>query len=336
MIDEVDSEMFTLDAFVREYVIPGKPLLFRNFFSTQAVTQSQLIPSDSDRNYDTFETGAQCSTDSFLQLVQSTNLTCKVYGCYRTNTENRKVRCSNTFLSQLIRHPDLIVQQHMRMWKHTSGHYTRVHYDANNINVFNFSLSGEKKFFLSPPRSRAVFPMTNIGILPHMSSHTVSVVTLRPGELLYIPSCWFHAVLTVKESININMGFFHKDAAKLINKRDNDLIYINRALNTYFYKTHRKYLDPIYTCLPLSSFKTLAKEIGLLVSIVVTYTGMAPLNGVVHSGVRIILGLLVPWHILSTTKNHGGIMVVHAYALTISVLTGSGMCYLRERKRTPQ
>ena len=322
MLSEVDAQDLTADEFVRDYVIPSRPLLFRNFFSTETVSVSQLIPTDGTKNYDTFETGDACATSSFLQLVQNTRLNCEVYGCYKTGKEqNKMVRCSNTFLSQLIRHPDLMVQEHMRMWKHDAGNYTRVHYDANNINVFNFSLQGSKTFFLAPPGSRTVFPMTNIGVLPHMSSQEVTTITLMPGELLYIPSCWFHAVLTNEPSININMGFFHRNASAIINARDNDVVYANKMLNSYFYKTNAHYLDKIYTSCPLSCVRTILRELGLIMLSVTVYSFYMPTNKL-HGNVRIVAGSFIIWYILSHQESHGGLMDVHAYALLASVLVG--------------
>ena len=335
MLDEIDRRDFTAEEFVRDYIIPSRPLLFRNFFSTETVSASQLIPTDGSKNYDTFETGDECATNSFLELVQNTKLNCEVYGCFKTREEeNKMVRCSNMFLSQLIRHPDLVVQEHMRMWKHDAGKYTRVHYDANNINVFNFSLKGSKTFFLAPPGSRTVFPMTNIGVLPHMSSKEVTSVTLNPGELLYIPSCWFHSVLTNEPSININMGFFHRSAPSIINRRDNDVIYVNKMLKSYFYQMdciqmHPKdrYFAQIYTQCPRSCLRTLLKELGVIMLAVSAYSFHTPSNKV-HGSMRIVVGAFVVWYILSRRESHGGLLDVYAYTLIASVLVGVGARHL--------
>lgn len=320
----------TIDDFVENYVVKGVPVVFRHFIDPVAISPDQVVKladatSEKGNNYGDFQDGEECTVDSFMQLINNTEIDCEVYGCYKkkNGSAHRQVRCSNSFLSQLIRHPDLLVQPHMRMWKHKRGNYTHAHYDANMINVFNFSLKGSKTFYLSPPNSRWVFPLTGIGVQSHMSGNSVFEITITPGDLLYIPATWFHSVLTNEDSVNVNITFFHRRTYELLNARDNSVVYINRALNSSFHKINKFEFDQIYRQTRWKeTVVTASREIGLLTVLIAWYAAYAPLDKK-HNSLRILLGIAIPMVTLLNRSKHGGIADVHAYILFSSTLTGT-------------
>jgi hypothetical protein len=102
----------------------------------------------------------------------------------------------------------------MNLWLGMKGGTTPCHYDGyHNMYV---QLSGHKKFLLLPPgrmRELQVFPFLHPSYgqcgaamegLPGPRRDWLEV-TLRPGELLYIPPFWLHEVVGVTPSVAFNV-----------------------------------------------------------------------------------------------------------------------------------
>ena len=123
------------------------------------------------------------------------------------------------------------------------------------------------------------------------------------------------------------MGFFHRSAPSIINRRDNDVIYVNKMLKSYFYQTNERYFAQIYTQCPRSCLRTLLKELGVIMLAVSAYSFHTPSNKV-HGSMRIVVGAFVVWYILSRRESHGGLLDVYAYTLIASVLVGVGARHL--------
>jgi dTDP-4-dehydrorhamnose 3,5-epimerase-like enzyme len=140
-----------------------------------------------------------------------------------------KSRCLNNFMKEINKLTTII--DDTRMWKHNKGNTTPFHYDGNGQNVINICLSGSKRFYLAPPSSIPVYPLSNIAI--HYNNWDSDYIDIEKGDLLYIPSYWFHKVVTLKNNtITVNHLFFHKNNNLYASHRDLYLYTIHSYLNS--------------------------------------------------------------------------------------------------------
>jgi len=100
-------------------------------------------------------------------------------------------------------------------WITPRGNYSSIHHDGP-LNNLNLQIYGRKHFVLLDPVSRCAVPgdnLFNIALNPYdptpaglevLHKAKVYEATLDPGEMIYIPKFWWHGVLGLDTSININ------------------------------------------------------------------------------------------------------------------------------------
>lgn len=125
----------------------------------------------------------------------------------------------------------MIHNNFIRLWKHNAGNLTQWHYDGNGTDLLNISLTGAKHFYLSPPDSLPLYPLSNIA-LPIDFKET-SLVEIKPGDMLYIPAYWFHKVITTEDNtMNINYVMYNKNNAKIASSRHQEIFMLHKLANT--------------------------------------------------------------------------------------------------------
>ena len=121
--------------------------------------------------------------------------------------------------------------QQPNLWLGVSSYYTPTHYDdADNLIIL---LCGSKRLWISPPSSRAVLQPTciaqqcwanllnpvddharddvvessgeNVTVAEVLAGLQASNLTLRAGEILYLPAGWFHFVRNLEPTVMINV-----------------------------------------------------------------------------------------------------------------------------------
>jgi hypothetical protein len=214
-----------LDVFIKNHVDVKIPCVIRHF-----------LPLHS------------CEMQKIMTFVSksSENANCQVYGCYPKNQDS--LECILPLITRMYR-DDVRFQKPLktRFWKHTKGNFTPAHYDGNSIDVINIGLVGRKRFEMSPPHAEiAAIPFTNIAVNPNAAMS--SVTEIGAGDLVYIPSGWWHKVETLQESININMNFF--DSSTVYTPRQEYILWCHTNLNTWLGKNVSK------TNLPSPKFDT--------------------------------------------------------------------------------
>ncbi len=95
-----------------------------------------------------------------------------------------------------------------RMWMGAGGTVSPLHRDiAHNLIV---QLAGKKRFWLYPPRAKmAPYPLwTGLGnfsrIDPESDDTPRHEVILEPGEVLFLPSMWWHHARALERSLSVN------------------------------------------------------------------------------------------------------------------------------------
>jgi hypothetical protein len=109
---------------------------------------------------------------------------------------------------------EMIVADKYRIWKHQKNNKTRWHYDGHGGDLYNICIQGSKDFYLAPPGSFPVYPLSNIALGVEFKEKYL--IKLKPLEMLYIPSYWFHKVITLEDNtINMNYTFFGNHNKKI-------------------------------------------------------------------------------------------------------------------------
>ena len=111
------------------------------------------------------------------------------------------------------------------LWVNFLGEGTGLHFDLPN--AFNLQLIGQKTYYIAKPGSRGYYPFSWLGGKGHCSKipdiHHVDQerfplfeeieekfheVAVRQGEVMFIPSCWWHQVDS-NEELNLNLTWGH-------------------------------------------------------------------------------------------------------------------------------
>lgn len=75
-----------------------------------------------------------------------------------------------------------------------------------------------------------VYPLSNIAVFDKPSPIEVKI---QPGDMLYIPSCWFHKVLTLEDgTMNINYVMFNKNNPNISTFRHRQLFNLHKMFTT--------------------------------------------------------------------------------------------------------
>ncbi len=166
-----------------------------------------------------FVNNDSCSYDSFAKHIGKTKYQTYSIGSTKAEFGSYETFCNNELVRGLERDDSIILEKWFRLWKHSRGNVTQWHYDGNGADIFNVCLSGSKDFYLSPPNSLPVYPLSSIA-LP-LGFRGKYKVRLDVGDMLYIPAYWFHKVVTVEDgATNINFTFFDKLQNKVGRNRD--------------------------------------------------------------------------------------------------------------------
>lgn len=161
-----------------------------------------------------FVNDENCPRDNFLHKIPEEELVKYNIGSYPAYMSKYISLCSNKLVSGIEKDESLELQQQFRLWKHNKGVFTAWHYDGNGADLFNVSLKGSKDFYLAPPNSLPVWPLSNV-VVAYPFKESIRI-RLLPGEMLYIPAYWFHKVITLEDdTLNMNYIFFNKNQEAL-------------------------------------------------------------------------------------------------------------------------
>lgn len=196
MIKIYNLNEITPDIFLKNHIEESRPCVIKNFFYNDKCFDFYNQNKDNTENY--------LIVNVISHLIKKTCL----------NDFIKKLESTNKFTD------------YTRYWKHNKGNITPWHYDGNGQNVINICLSGKKRFYLAPPGTIPVYPLSNVAIHYNWDSKYVDI---EKYDLLYIPSYWFHKVITLEDNtVTINYLFY--------NYKNNNLFATNRDI--YLYTLH--------------------------------------------------------------------------------------------------
>ena len=205
IVDIVDIVDITPDILYNEYIIKNKPVYIKNFIDDNCLIK--LLDESKKKN----------------RIENIANIK-----AYYSNFKNL---CSNSYFNFLESNKNIIINKDLRFWKHDKDNLTPWHYDGNGVDNFNISLQGQKTFYLCEPNYLPVYPLSNVSY--HMDFQEQYKIELKPTDMLYIPSYWFHKVITnMDNTININYLFFKKEQNNDPDDRNCKLYQLHKMFNT--------------------------------------------------------------------------------------------------------
>jgi hypothetical protein len=204
-----NNNEITPNDFIQLHIQNNVPCVIKNFLSDQ-----------------------QCSATSFLKYITNNKLESYKIGNITSHSIKISDFCNNNkFIKAIQNDPNIIVENEWRIWKHNKNNFTKWHYDGNGSDLLNISVSGSKRFYLAPPNSFPVYPLSNIGLDINFKEHIV--YDLMPTDMLFIPAYWFHQVLTLEDdTVNVNFTMFNKKNHIVANPRDSELFMVHKFFNT--------------------------------------------------------------------------------------------------------
>lgn len=252
------DENFDINIF-KKHVKNNTPCLIKNFF-IDAGNNNLICDKNHKKNIYIDSKYQQCDRKLISNFIKNSKIKCEVYGCNFDNN-NSNLCCSNSFLEKLSIDDSYFFDDGNRLWVHKKNNFTRNHYDGNGIEVLNISLEGKKRFYLaSPSKEFTKFPLSNISTdsNPDDSNYDY-IIDLYPGDLLYIPSYWWHKVLTLEDSINLNFHFYVKDHK--LSERQKNIYFLHKISNSMiWYNDYIRNIANLDTVTYKSMIKLLLSE----------------------------------------------------------------------------
>jgi hypothetical protein len=263
------NENFNIEIF-KKHIKNNQPCLIKNFL-TNNINDNNLCNENNVININSKY--KKCSLNSFISFIKNLKLTCVDHGCFNNNNNNNKLCCDIKFLENLINDNNYFFKDTKRYWIHNKNNFTRNHYDGNGIEIINICLQGKKKFYLASPEKKfTMIPLSNLSLIknPNDSNYDY-IIDVNIGDLLYIPSYWWHKVLTLEnESININFNFYccnHK-----LSERQKNIYALHKLTNSSFTNDNIYKFINLDTVSFYSLIKLFIKECNILI-LLILYLG---------------------------------------------------------------
>lgn len=208
MIDTYNLNEITWKHFRNNYIYKNKPCIIKKFINN-----------------------TNCSIYNFIRFVNDESMI-KSYKIGNVPTFARDaVNLCNNHLVKGIEN-EMVVTDKYRIWKHQKNNKTKWHYDGHGGDLYNLCIQGSKHFYLAPPGSFPVYPLSNIAY--DIEFKEKYLIKLNPYDMLYIPSYWFHKVITLEDNtINMNYTFFGNHNKMISSKRDRDLYTLHNIFNSH-------------------------------------------------------------------------------------------------------
>lgn len=208
MIDIYNLNEITWKNFKNNYIYKNKPCIIKNFINNTNCPIEKFIKYVNDeKKLDTFKIG-----NISAMLGDNDNL------------------CNNHLIKGIEN--EMKVSDKYRIWKHQKNNKTKWHYDGHGGDLYNICIQGSKHFYLTPPGTFPVYPLSNIAY--DIEFKEKYLIKLNPHEMLYIPSYWFHKVITLEDNtINMNYTFYGNHNKKISSKRDQELYTLHNIFNSY-------------------------------------------------------------------------------------------------------
>lgn len=216
VIDKIPLVKISYDRFVKEYLLPEKPL---------------IITGVGDRNID------EITSKYVKKYFQDTSK--KSIGWYDAPL-NPSDKTIPSFLHQIFARKDMSIRAlPMRLFMQPLGHKTLYHYDGNSLHGFNLQIKGKKHWQLISPHTPTDFaPLMFVSLVgktfvPDADKYDYYEFETTAGEMLFLPRYWIHSVSTrAEENINYNwvMTPTFPNNTSPLGRRESELLFLRKKI----------------------------------------------------------------------------------------------------------
>ncbi|MBL4648066.1 MAG: cupin-like domain-containing protein [Gammaproteobacteria bacterium] len=237
LINKVDS--LTVDEFNQNYYQKRKPVIIKNLLSLwpdlqkwnldylqQEIGKEKVLLQYSPNGYfklDPKKGGNMYKSKEMLFVEYVNQLTNKKDGVGFHYLQSLSIPKQFPQLLKDIQ-PNSYIQgkkvMAMNFWMGSAGNVTPMHYDP--MNNFLLQIKGKKRLILIKPNyfsamyphpwrspirimSQVEFDEPDFDKFPKLANIEYSSVELHEGEMLFLPSAWWHQVYTLELAISVNM-----------------------------------------------------------------------------------------------------------------------------------
>ena len=190
-IEKIDISDMEYDRFVKDYLIPEKPVVITGL-----------------NGYDKEKITPQYVSDQF-QNEENRSI-----GWYDAPmpSPDEDIYVPN-IIRKLFERDDMSARAlPMRIFLQPKGQQTLFHYDGNSLHVFNLQMKGRKIWrIISPKTPIASAPFLIASLVPKdfmidYNKHDACELELLEGEMLFLPRYWIHDV-GARDEVNINYNW---------------------------------------------------------------------------------------------------------------------------------
>jgi hypothetical protein len=196
VIDRIPADRLSPDVFFERYYLPEKPLLLSGVEIPGERPFLSLVENPQ----------AKCRNGNLSLPMSATS---GVSPCLGESSDLPVPK-----LVQMVFARTDIVQRPLpvRAWLHPKGYRTPLHFDGNSLHGLNLLVQGRKRWTLiSPDTPTRLMPLTYFAMTrrdfePDPRKHDFYQFETTPGDMLFLPRYWLHAVDAIAET-NANLNW---------------------------------------------------------------------------------------------------------------------------------
>lgn len=122
--------------------------------------------------------------------------------------------------------------KNFRVWINDRGHLTPFHSDTNGLYVFSVQVAGRKRWqLLAPDAPLDLYAFTQFphlrynDAIPDELADFVWDFHVEPREMLFLPTFWFHKVVSETDTINVNwVGTRRRQPDNRMHRREREIL----------------------------------------------------------------------------------------------------------------
>ena len=162
-----------------------------------------------------------------------------------------------------------------------------------------------------------MIPLSNISLIKNLDDCNYDyILDVNPGDLLYIPSYWWHKVLTLEnESININFNFYCRNHK--LNERQKNIYTLHKLTKSRLNNDNIYNFANLDTVTIYSMVKLFIKECNILI-LLILYLGYFCSNYNIYNIIFILL-ILILIFIKLNIKTYGYSIMIIYYNMPIFI-----------------
>jgi hypothetical protein len=240
-MEERDARGLPYDAFLRDYLTKNRPLIIRNatadwpalrkwtpqFFKERFGSRMVQVSYEAQMTFSDFIDGVMASTEDrpgpyMYRLFLHQHLPEVLEDLFPQNKYAFARRYASPLMMQYWRRPDGFLKL---LIGGIGGRFPIMHYDGENAHATITEIYGDKEFIVySPEDTPYLYPAAQRGNhsqvddphrqdlerFPLLAKATQYRSVLHPGDMVFVPSGWWHTARALEPSISVGMNMLDR------------------------------------------------------------------------------------------------------------------------------